>query len=245
MTISVIIPCFNYEQYVGEAIKSCLDQKCGNYKVEIIVVDDCSKDGSRAVVEKYEDRGVILMCTKRNSGYSKAKNDGIERSTGEYIACLDADDMLTPDSLRLRARWLDFNQRVDMVHALAYSIYGDYGYEFIKERIYKLRYKDREKIHAQTVMVRRKVYQKYGLYDEDLRSRSDNEMWYRLRNIAGIRMNKIDNPVAFYRKHPKSMVQYRKIHKNYNDKVTSILLQKKHLRETQGITEENTRFLKL
>ena len=110
MKVSIIIPLYNYAQYIGHCIDSCLRQ---DFKedYEIIVVDDCSTDGSVLRVREFMHEGesskVKLICHKRNKGYSAAKNTGIVASRGTYVALIDADDMLTDSSVRSRVSFLD------------------------------------------------------------------------------------------------------------------------------------------
>lgn len=243
--VSIIIPCYNYREYVLNTVESCLAQ---DYRgpFEVIVVDDASTDGSASEIDRKFHTQVRIIRLGVNRGYSAAKNEGIRKSTGDLIVTIDADDMLTIDSIRLRAEaFLNYPETL-MVHALAWVIRGpgDMGY-WIK-RLYKIDYGRTKKIHAQTVMLRRSVHRDYGLYDEKLRSRSDNEMWHRLIDVAkiGDRIMALDVPVAFYRKHEFSMIEYRKKNPNYNTQQTTILEEQKALRLREGITRENTPYLK-
>lgn len=92
--VSVIITNFEYERYVGEAIESVLSQ---SYKPhEIIVVDDCSYDNSRAVIDRYP---ITKIYRRENGGPAAARNEGIASSTGDYFLLLDADDRLKPTAI--------------------------------------------------------------------------------------------------------------------------------------------------
>lgn len=244
--VSIVIPVFNYEDYVLNTIDSCLQQ---DYKgpIEIIVVDDASTDGSAAKINRFYRNHVRFIPLETNRGYSAAKNEGIRRSTGELIATIDADDMLTIDSIRARVNAFIEHPETLMVHALAWVIKGDGDLEYWMRRLYKISYGTKgAKIHAQSVMLRRSVYRDYGLYDEELRSRSDNEMWFRLIAVGriGDRIRFLDQPVAFYRKHDLSMIQYRKKNPGYNNQQTTILENQKEMRLREGITKKNTLFLK-
>lgn len=96
--VSIVIPTYNYGHYVGDAINSCLRQTYPD--LEIIVIDDGSTDNTRCVCEGFGDK--IVYIYQKNSGPSAARNAGIARSTGEFLTFLDSDDMLTPESIRLR-----------------------------------------------------------------------------------------------------------------------------------------------
>lgn len=94
--VSVIIPLYNAELYVGEAIESILGQTYPN--IEVIVVDDGSTDKSLEAAKKYESEKVHVY-HQENSGAPVARNYGFRMSKGDYIQYLDADDLLTPNKI--------------------------------------------------------------------------------------------------------------------------------------------------
>ena len=93
--VSVIIPNFNYADFVGEAIQSVLKQTYQN--TEIIVVNNGSTDNSLEILRSFGDK--ILIVDQANLGQSGARNAGLAKSTGELIAFLDADDLWEPKKL--------------------------------------------------------------------------------------------------------------------------------------------------
>ncbi|MCD1268176.1 glycosyltransferase [Microbacterium sp. MEC084] len=101
-TVSVVIPCFQYERYLEQAVRSALDQ--GGVDVEVIVVDDASTDGSLALARRLEEQDprVRVVANDVNSGPVATFNRGLELAGGEFLVRLDADDLLTPGAL-LRA----------------------------------------------------------------------------------------------------------------------------------------------
>ncbi len=96
--ISVVIPCFNAERTLAATIRSALAQ--GDVDLEVIVVDDGSRDGSLAIARSFE--AAITVLTGANRGVSAARNTGTRASRGEWLVFLDADDLLAPDTLRRR-----------------------------------------------------------------------------------------------------------------------------------------------
>ena len=86
---TVIIPLFNKEEYIASAIESVLNQTYKNF--ELIIVNDGSTDSSLQIAEKFKDPKIQLF-SKNNSGESSARNFGIEKASGDFIAFLDADD---------------------------------------------------------------------------------------------------------------------------------------------------------
>jgi len=91
--VSIVIPCYNCERFVGEAIESAMAQSYS--PVEIIVVDDGSIDNSREVIARYPVR---LFCID-HQGVSAARNRGIDESAGEFLLFLDSDDRLLPNAV--------------------------------------------------------------------------------------------------------------------------------------------------
>ncbi len=97
--VSVIMPAFNSEAYIRQAIDSVLMQTYQN--LELLVVDDCSSDGTVGIVEEYQkkDNRVRLFLNSSNSGAAKTRNVAIEKAAGRWIAFLDSDDFWAADKL--------------------------------------------------------------------------------------------------------------------------------------------------
>lgn len=93
--VSVVIPCFNAERWLAEAVQSALAQSVPG--VEVVVVNDGSTDRSRQVAEQFGDR--ITLIDQPNRGVSAARRKGVRRSKGQFIKFLDADDLLPPGAL--------------------------------------------------------------------------------------------------------------------------------------------------
>lgn len=236
--VSIIITSYNYARYIGECIASCRRQTFQD--IEIVVVDDCSIDESVAVAERLhcKDHRVKLHVLPRNHGYSYAKNYGIRHSFGEYIALIDADDVLTPDSIETRLN--AFTDGIDMVHGIALRWYGGRDTRGYNKKTY---------CHAQGRMYRRRVYELFGLYYEPLRSMSDKEFIYRLGVHPQsplprqIHHRRIKRPVALYRKHDAQMHRVRKQHKKMNDEIKKIFKRRIKQLRREGITKDNTEWL--
>lgn len=124
--VSVIIPVYNVENYLRACLDSVLAQKC-SWPVEIIAVNDGSKDGSAAILAEYEASGKIRVLTKKNGGASSARNMGIEASCGRYLFFLDSDDLLMDGCMeRVIKKALD--EESDMVQAQYVRLSGEREY---------------------------------------------------------------------------------------------------------------------
>jgi glycosyltransferase involved in cell wall biosynthesis len=95
---SVVITCYNQAAFIEEALQSAMSQPYPDK--EIIVVDDCSSDGSQAILRKYET-AIRIIASPRNTGASNARNLGAQSAAGEYLVFLDGDDLLLPWALDL------------------------------------------------------------------------------------------------------------------------------------------------
>lgn len=114
--VSVIVPCYNYGKYLGEALESVAAQRYQNW--ECIVVDDGSTDDTNEVGNRYAARDKrFKYIHQQNSGVSAARNAALKASAGEYIQLLDADDLIEPDKLKLQAALLNENKAIDLVYS--------------------------------------------------------------------------------------------------------------------------------
>ena len=123
--VSVVMPVYNAEKYVGEAIESILRQTYKRF--ELIIVDDESTDGSSEIIKSYKRKHrtkIQIIKTQRNlnGGGDMCANLGIERARGKYIARMDADDIAVPQRLEKQVEFLERNRRVFLVGSNAYAI---------------------------------------------------------------------------------------------------------------------------
>jgi len=95
--VSVIVATYNRANFIDRAIKSILNQIYQDF--EIIIVDDGSSDNTEEIIKGYKDKRIIYIKHKKNQGISTARNTGIKRAKGEYIAFLDSDDEWFPEKL--------------------------------------------------------------------------------------------------------------------------------------------------
>lgn len=212
--ISIVIPLFNYKKFISETLQSIQKQSISCW--EIIIVDDASTDNPLEKIDSILCDRIKYIKLDKNRGYSNAKNIGIKASHGDFIVVLDADDMLTKNSLEVRLNYLNKNTDIYWVHGWAYEFAGEkppYNFVF-KERksvrnlkkILKTKQYDEvwNNMHAQTVMVRRSAYEKVGLYEPDMVTMGDKEMWARLLFNLGP-PGFVNKFMAYYRQHNNQM----------------------------------------
>lgn len=131
--ISVIIPTYNRAQTIEKSINSVLAQTYKN--IELIVVDDCSKDNTQNIVSSIEDDRLKYIKLEKNSGANYARNTGISEASGEYIAFQDSDDIWRKEKLELELKFM-LESNYDVVFCSMMQHHGN-GKEFRFPRIKK------------------------------------------------------------------------------------------------------------
>jgi glycosyltransferase involved in cell wall biosynthesis len=110
--VSILIPCYNAEQWIAQAIESALNQTYLNK--EVIVIDDGSTDNSLEIIKSFGDK--IRWETIANKGGNATRNRLLELSTGEWLQYLDADDYLLPDKIEKQIQFLNQNSNVEVIY---------------------------------------------------------------------------------------------------------------------------------
>ena len=133
--LSIIIPVYNVEKYIGRCVESCLKQDFPQDEYELLIVNDGSSDGSMEVVRQYaRQTGNIRIIEQENAGLSAARNTGIKEAKGEYLWFVDSDDDIKQDVLKQLVYRAD-SQRLDVLcfginvikenETYVYSIYAE------------------------------------------------------------------------------------------------------------------------
>lgn len=198
--ISVIIPTYNSDKYICEALDSVLQQTYTDY--EIIVIDDGSTDSTRTIIDNRYN--MVRYYYVKNNGVSAARNSGISMAQGELIAFLDADDMWLPEKLEKQASMFNKNDKLGLVFTENYFFNGQGISEFSANKRARLMRGDIVKniflnsyVVTSTVMVRKSVFDHVGLFEEDLQVAEDDNMWMRIGMKYDIAL--LDERLAQYR----------------------------------------------
>ena len=182
--VSVIIPTYNRAEFLRLAITSVLNQTFQDF--EIIVVDDASEDHSHEVVSDFNDKRIKYIRHEANKRVSAARNTGVLSASGDYIAFLDDDDEWLPGKLQIQVTLLeDSTSTFGGVYTGYVRIDRPTGQ--ISERVVPKRrgnvYNDLLKsnfILTSTVLLRRKCFDRVGLFDESIEFWEDYDMWIRV-----------------------------------------------------------------
>ena len=103
--VSILMPCYNNADYIGEAIESILCQSLQDF--ELIVLDDCSTDNSAEIISSFADERIVYHHNEQNMGLANNLNIGIRMACGKYIARMDGDDISLPDRLKTQIDFLE------------------------------------------------------------------------------------------------------------------------------------------
>lgn len=207
--VSVIITTYGrVGDMIFEAINSVRNQSYKN--IEIIVVDDNGlgtelQQANEAVFNREPD--IKYIANKKNSGAQVSRNAGILSSRGEYIACLDDDDIWHPEKIEKQVAFLEAND-LGMVFCNGYRFYEN---DLNNKKIYQAKFICDCPINYQTALrgdrigstshplMRRECFAKVGLFDTEMPARQDYEMW--LRMCRHYKVQGIDEPLWYYRYH--------------------------------------------
>lgn len=192
--ISVIIPVFNQERYIGRCIRSILDQSLPLSDYEIIIIDDCSQDNTLKILNNYSDQ-INLIKHKVNKGLPTALNSGIKAAKGRFIIRLDSDDYVHFEYLNILSLYLKMNPKVDAVSC-------DYLEVNENEEILN-RYSQDLKPVGCAVMFRIEHLIDIGLYNETQLWNEEKELMNRFLEKHSI--THLNFPLYRYRKHDGNM----------------------------------------
>lgn len=185
--ISVIIPMYNAEKTVVQALDSIRLQQVGDYSFEVIVVNDGSTDASKDVVEQYRDKNPqmnITLLNQPNSGVSKARNTAMQIATGDFIALLDADDVWLPNKTLRQLPFLFCQENnVDFISCRRKNHRILFPYKVKENQLAEITFRKvmlRNEAQPSTVIFKKKVLLNTGFFDFRQRYAEDINFWLRI-----------------------------------------------------------------
>lgn len=203
--ISVVMPVYNGERYLKEAMESVLNQTFKDF--EFIIINDGSTDSTEKIIQGFSDPRIVYLDNGGNLGLSRSFNRGIQVARGEYIARMDADDISLPDRFEKQIKFLEANPQIGVLGSNI-KIIGT-------NKIFK-RPENHKAIKWQsllstpvvhpTVMARANIL-KNNPYDDKLHNSEDYELWSRLIFEKDAGFANLQEPLLLYRVFPKSFTQ--------------------------------------
>lgn len=213
--VSVIMPAYNAERFIGEAVDSALAQT--HNRLKIIIVDDGSTDNTPAAIGRYAGDPRVRAYHQDNAGPAAARNHGISYARGEYVAFLDADDLWKPDKLEKQLALFRGNPDLGLVYSLREGqILNERG-EWVTDKERNRRYARNRAagqyhkgncfremvgqifIALSSVVVPRRVLDRIGAFDADLITAEDRHLYARIAHHYPI--DYVDEPLVIMRKH--------------------------------------------
>ena len=195
--VSVIIPAYNSERYLDEALKSVFEQDYRPF--EVIVVDDGSTDKTAVIARSYKD---VIYTYQSNKGPAAARNTGIENSRGKLIAFLDADDCWVPNKLNIQVDCLLKHPHI------GYTLGRQKIFlEPVTEKPFWLMEKHLLKDHdgfLSTSLIRRDIFEKVGLFNPDYKIGEDMDWFSRVKD-ASIPVMAVPEIVLYKRIHDTNL----------------------------------------
>ncbi len=201
---SVLIPAFNVERYIGEAVESALAQ---TYRpLEVVIVNDGSTDGTHDAVAPYLSEPEVVYVEQANRGLAGARNSGLAASRGALVALLDGDDVWMPDRLdRCIAKLLDepsLGWVTSDTYLLEHGVRTDRRYyDYADGTIapdHQLDEIARRNFIFVGAVIRRVLFDRYGAFDESQRRAEDYDLWIRFM-LGGERVGFVEDALGWYR----------------------------------------------
>jgi len=202
--LTVLMPVYNAEKYLNEAIESILNQTFSDF--EFLIINDGSTDNSINIIKNYSDPRIILIDHETNEIYMKRLNEGLNIANGEYIARMDADDISRPTRFEKQVKFLDENPEIGIV--------GTYWKTFgsSNKEVKPLCKPDEVKVFSifhspfahPTVMFKKSLFDKNKLrYNENCHYAEDYDLWARALNCFN--GANLDEVLLDYRVHSKNV----------------------------------------
>jgi GT2 family glycosyltransferase len=206
--VSVVMPVYNGEKYLHEAIESILTQTFRDF--EFIVIDDGSTDGTSAILAQYQkmDRRIRVACNPENQGQPASLNKGCHLAKGKYIARMDADDVSLAERLERQVEYIEAHPEIGVLGTWIERI-DEKG-----TRRERLRMPTRPAligwslvfgncIAAPSVMIRRDLVERLGFFRSEARDAEDYDLW--ARAISVTRIVNLPQILVQYRSHEESV----------------------------------------
>jgi glycosyltransferase involved in cell wall biosynthesis len=205
--VSVILPVYKMEEYVGKAIESILTQTFRDFEL-IIISEYGNTPASEKVIDSFSDERIRVVKNKERLGLERSLNLAIELSRGEYVANMNADDISFPARLEKQVDFLEKNPDVGVLGSTTYAYYESSGKriltrpETLPDAVSWLLLFN-SALAAPSVMIRRKILTEIGFFDPNHKYCEDYDFWARASHIT--KLANLSEPLIEYRIHPTSI----------------------------------------
>lgn len=207
--VSVIIPVYNSDKFIGRCLRSLKKQTLSKKNYEIVIIDDCSNDYSLKEIKKHKENNFKIIKNTKNLGLPLSLNKAIKEARGTLIVRVDSDDWVHEDFLNILSTFLYINKDLDAVSC-------DYALTDINEKILKIENCLKKPIGC-GIMFRLQQLLELGLYDVKFKYAEEEA----LRNLflKKFSITRIPLNLYRYRQHKKNRSKNKKLVKFYNQKI--------------------------
>jgi glycosyltransferase involved in cell wall biosynthesis len=211
-TVSVLMPVYNAERYVAEAVESILAQTFADF--ELIIIDDGSTDRSLSILRRSAENDLrIRLVSRPNTGYVVALNEMLEMARGEFVARMDADDVSLPERFAIQVAYLREHPEIICIGTRV-QIIDEAGRDLLAchpamdhDEVQALALAGRCPLCHPSVMMRREPVISLGGYQVDMEPAEDHDLWLRLGEQG--RMVNLPDVLVKYRNHDSSVSEVR------------------------------------
>ncbi len=214
--LSVVMPVYNGEKYLAEAIASVLAQTYSHF--EFIIVNDGSNDQSEAIIQAYQkdETRIQYIHLPNNIGISHALNEGVKTARGDYVVRMDCDDLITPDKFFKQLEYFQkHSSEIDILGTYFCLFYPGAGNtcQTVPAYVYDV-YNGKPPVHHPTCMIKRQTFINFGYYNSAYDDAEDVELWFRWY-AQGVRFANL--PESLYKKriHERSVSIFKMKHQMY------------------------------
>lgn len=211
MKISVIMPVYNGEKYLREAIDSILNQTFTDF--EFIIINDCSTDSTEDIIKSYDDSRIVYIKNEKNLGVAGTLNKGLDVAKGEYVARMDADDISLPARFEKQVSFMDKNSNIGVCGSQI-LIFEDNE----PEKIFAFSEKDAAlrvdmlfncAFAHPSVIIRKSILDNHNIcYNLEYEKAEDYRMWYDIMRVS--KSHNIQEPLLKYRHHQSQVTKTNK-----------------------------------
>jgi len=201
MSITIAIPFYNAEKYLAAAIRSVFSQTYEDW--ELILIDDGSTDNSLRIAKSVKDSRVRVISDGKNKRLAARLNEVTKLAKHEFIARMDADDLMSPNRLEIQMNFLKANPTYDLISTGTYSILnnskliGFRGWKAENPTFKQILKKELGVLHA-SILAKKEWYER-NIYNENLPLAQDSDMWLRTSKTNDLKIKIIPDLLYVYR----------------------------------------------
>ncbi len=210
--VSIVLPTYNGQKYIKEAIESVINQTYKNW--ELIIVNDCSSDNTLQIINEYalKDNRIRVISNSVNQKVAASLNNGFKEARGEYFTWISDDNKFKPDAVKYMADFFNKNKKADFI-SCAYEIIDGEGkftalsYEYFSKKRSVCEMLSENNIGA-CFMYRKELAEKTGMYDINFPLANDYDYWMRAAAYGNVVYS---NAILYeYRSHPNNLTSLKR-----------------------------------